>query len=156
LWFGNQDDSAEDNPIYGTSKVLLAFADLERCQDEAAQAGINYLIQAQNADGGWGGGPGVSYIGSSSTESSSLEESALALEALLQCGGVTLCTPTIMRGLAWLATTIKHGNLERSTPIGFYFAKLWYYERLYPAIFCHAALSVGLRYFDGTEATYSG
>jgi squalene-hopene/tetraprenyl-beta-curcumene cyclase len=26
------------------------------------------------------------------------------------------------------------------TPIGFYFAKLWYYERLYPLIFTVGAL----------------
>jgi squalene-hopene/tetraprenyl-beta-curcumene cyclase len=26
------------------------------------------------------------------------------------------------------------------SPIGFYFAKLWYYERLYPRIFTVAAL----------------
>ena len=26
------------------------------------------------------------------------------------------------------------------TPIGFYFAKLWYFERMYPIIFCLAAL----------------
>ncbi len=32
-------------------------------------------------------------------------------------------------------------NLHREcSPIGFYFAKLWYYERLYPLIFTVAAL----------------
>ncbi|PYK61575.1 MAG: hypothetical protein DME21_08745 [Verrucomicrobia bacterium] len=30
---------------------------------------------------------------------------------------------------------------RRLSPIGFYFAKLWYYERLYPQIFTVAALS---------------
>jgi hypothetical protein len=26
LWFGNQDHPAEENPVYGTAKVLLAYA----------------------------------------------------------------------------------------------------------------------------------
>jgi len=29
--------------------------------------------------------------------------------------------------------------LEESAPIGFYFAKLWYYESLYPVVFALGA-----------------
>jgi squalene-hopene/tetraprenyl-beta-curcumene cyclase len=32
----------------------------------------------------------------------------------------------------------------KASPIGFYFAKLWYYERLYPLIFTVAALGQAL------------
>ena len=32
------------------------------------------------------------------------------------------------------------GGLHDPTPIGFYFAKLWYFEKLYPIIFAVAAL----------------
>ncbi len=151
LWFGNQDDAAEENPVYGTAKVMLAYADLKEVDCPAAQQGQEYLIRSQNGDGGWGGGPSVHYAGVQTEKSSTLEETALALEALIQCGGVTMCTPTIMRGLTWLVTTINQGNLERSSPIGFYFAKLWYHEQLYPTIFCLAALGAALKHWGETE-----
>jgi squalene-hopene/tetraprenyl-beta-curcumene cyclase len=32
-----------------------------------------------------------------------------------------------------------------ASPIGFYFAKLWYYEKLYPLLFTLAALSQARR-----------
>ncbi len=153
LWFGNQDQVAEENPTYGTAKVLLAYADLALVDESPAKAGIEFLLKSQNCDGGWGGGPSVKYKGGApdATSSSSIEETALALEALVQCGGVTMCTPTIIRGLEWLANTIERGNLDCSWPIGFYFAKLWYHERLYPAIFSLGALGAVLQRIELTK-----
>ena len=52
LWFGNQDDPAEENPVYGTGRVLLAYRDLGRLTDEPAQRGLRWLASNQNADGG--------------------------------------------------------------------------------------------------------
>ena len=43
-------------------------------------------------------------------------------------------------GLAWLVQQVESGGLHEPTPIGFYFAKLWYFEKLYPIIFTVAAL----------------
>ena len=43
-------------------------------------------------------------------------------------------------GLAWLVEQVEAGGLREPTPIGFYFAKLWYFEKLYPIIFTVAAL----------------
>ena len=43
-------------------------------------------------------------------------------------------------GLGWLLEKIASDEWRRPSPIGFYFAKLWYYERLYPIIFTVAAL----------------
>jgi squalene-hopene/tetraprenyl-beta-curcumene cyclase len=153
LWFGNQDHDQEDNPIYGTGKVLLAFADLQRTDSPVAQAGFRFLMHSQNPDGGWGGGPSIKYRGSETEGSSSLEETAVALEALLQFSADSFndsptCASSIERGLRWLVTTIKRDNLSHSSPIGFYFAKLWYYERLYPAVFSMAALGAGIGYLD--------
>ena len=175
LWFGNQDHPEEDNPIYGTAKVLLAYADLSLVDEPAAQKGLEYLLENQNADGGWGGGPSIPYKGGLAAQDSSqssfgqesrhpsgvgssIEETSLALEALVQCGGVRLHTPTIMRGFEWLITTIQRDNLNCSWPIGFYFAKLWYHERLYPAIFSLAALGAALEQFepDGTASGSAG
>ena len=49
------------------------------------------------------------------------------------------------RGLNWLLERIADGALARPTPIGFYFAKLWYYERMYPLVFTVAALETARR-----------
>ncbi|MCA9248457.1 MAG: squalene--hopene cyclase, partial [Planctomycetales bacterium] len=40
LWFGNQHGDSEENPIYGTAKVLLAYRDAQRLDDAAARAAI--------------------------------------------------------------------------------------------------------------------
>jgi len=160
LWFGNQDELDEENPIYGTSKVLLAYAELGWGDSPAAVAGTQYLVQSQNADGGWGGGSSVAYpavtaaqmqsdrdiqIGDRSAICSTTEETALAVESLalleIQAGRRPLGKPSIIRGVSWLANHARPECYEHSWPIGFYFAKLWYHERLYPSIFSVAALA---------------
>ena len=79
LWFGNQHSPKEENPVYGTARVLAAYRDLDMINGERAQRGIAWLMGAQNADGGWGGAAGAP---------SSIEETALALEALVDTGAV--------------------------------------------------------------------
>jgi squalene-hopene/tetraprenyl-beta-curcumene cyclase len=83
---------------------------------------------AQNANGGGGGAPDTP---------SSVEETALAVEVLLDGPGAE---PAVNNGLRWLVQQVEAGGLGRPTPIGFYFAKLWYFEKLYPIIFTVAAL----------------
>jgi squalene-hopene/tetraprenyl-beta-curcumene cyclase len=129
LWFGNQHAPDDDNPTYGTARVLAAYRDLAMMTAEPARRGVAWLLSAQNADGGWGGAKDVP---------SSIEETALAVEVLLDAGPDA--EPAVNRGLAWLVQQVEAGRLNSPTPIGFYFAKLWYYEKLYPVIFCVAAL----------------
>lgn len=129
LWFGNQHASDDENPTYGTARVLAAYRDLDMMSSEPAQRGIAWLLSAQNADGGWGG---------AANAPSSIEETALAVEVLLDAG--SQAESAIERGLAWLIERIEAGGLSQPTPIGFYFAKLWYFEKLYPLIFSVAAL----------------
>lgn len=155
LWFGNQDRADEENPVYGTAKVLLAYADYGRV-NEASSRGMAWLTANQNADGGWGGGISVPYRAGQGRESqpesqrdpqpgSSVEETGLALEALLACGGSTPdLKPTIMRGLDWIVSAVEQDHHHTSWPIGFYFAKLWYHERLYPIISATAALGAAV------------
>ena len=126
LWFGHQESVDDENPLYGTSRVLVALRELEsrgrwpQAEPLAASA-ERWILANQNPDGGWSGAPGAA---------SSLEETALALEALAPDG----------KGIAWLAARAEAGDWQQASPIGFYFARLWYYERLYPAIFAAAAL----------------
>jgi squalene-hopene/tetraprenyl-beta-curcumene cyclase len=129
LWFGNQHADQDENPVYGTSRVLAMYRDLNCLHVSAAQRAVTWLIAAQNADGGWGGAPGCP---------SSVEETALAVEALF---AVDPHADAVQRGLSWLVGHIERDAFREPAPIGFYFAKLWYYERLYPLIFATSALA---------------
>jgi len=141
LWFGNQHAPDDENPTYGTAKVVLALSELGsrlRAEDVTSLVrGVDWLALHQKPDGSWSGakdGP------------SSIEETALALEAqaaALASGkltGRTVLPETILAGATWLANEIHQGHGAEASPIGFYFAKLWYYEKLYPLVFAAGAL----------------
>jgi squalene-hopene/tetraprenyl-beta-curcumene cyclase len=134
LWFGNQHHPAEENPTYGTARVLAAYRDLDMMNADQAHLGLRWLLRAQNPDGGWGAG----------CEPSSVEETALAVEILLSAGPEA--QTAVNKGLTWLVEQVETGGLELPTPIGFYFAKLWYFEKLYPIIFTVAALGRATRH----------
>lgn len=140
LWFGNQFDVNEQNPIYGTAKVLLAYRDFGLLGSEPARRGLAWLAAVQQADGGFGGGPAATEKGFSQ-QSSCVEETALATEALLAARGESSLQVAAEKGLVWLIAAVEEGRHRESSPIGFYFAKLWYYEALYPIIFTVSALS---------------
>jgi squalene-hopene/tetraprenyl-beta-curcumene cyclase len=80
------------------------------------------------------------------TPTSTIEETAIVLEGIIACHGKTIVSRTIMRGLEWLSDAIMQGKHHTSQPIGFYFAKLWYYERHYPLAFSLSALRKGLEF----------
>ena len=128
LWFGNQHAADDVNPTYGTAKVLAAYRDLDMMSSEPAKRGVAWLLSVQNTDGGWGGAKDTP---------SSVEETALAVEVLL---AVEAAADAVNKGVHWLVDKIESGGLHDPTPIGFYFAKLWYFEKLYPIIFSVAAL----------------
>jgi squalene-hopene/tetraprenyl-beta-curcumene cyclase len=65
-----------------------------------------------------------------------VEETALAVEVLIDLAP----GDAVNRGVAWLVEAVESGRFRDPTPIGFYFAKLWYFEKLYPLIFTVAAL----------------
>ena len=93
--------------------------------DPAAVRGLDWLARQQNADGSFG---------------SSVEETALAAEGLISCPDRETYAAAVNRGLAWLVERVEAGEHRNSSPIGFYFAKLWYYEELYPLIFTVSTL----------------
>ena len=90
--------------------------------EPALRRGLSWLAAAQGADGGWGGGRNTP---------ASIEETALAVEALAGTSEVA----AVDAGARWLVERVEAGAWREPAPIGFYFAKLWYYERLYPLIF---------------------
>jgi squalene-hopene/tetraprenyl-beta-curcumene cyclase len=140
LWFGNQHAPDDENPVYGTARVLAAYRDLELRDSEAARRGYRWLIACQCEDGGWGGSPGVP---------PSVEETALAVDALIGCGDVAGADESLARGIRWLVERVEDGSFLNPSPIGFYFAKLWYFEKLYPLIFTAGALGRAFNFVSG-------
>ena len=133
LWFGNQHRLAdEENPTYGTAKVALAFLQIGR--EDLADPGLAWLREHQNADGGWGSLRDVT--------PSTIEETALAMSVL--AGAPVDCAATnevLARGEKWLCEATKKGTAFEPSPIGFYFARLWYFEKAYPVVWTVEALS---------------
>jgi squalene-hopene/tetraprenyl-beta-curcumene cyclase len=120
LWFGNEHAANHENPIYGTARTLIS---LHECDDTDATSNIvsraeNFLGAATNKTGGWGG---------DSLSPESIEETSVAVEALRDLRAANRLIDLIERG-------------DTAAPIGLYFARLWYYERLYPIIFATSAL----------------
>lgn len=135
LWFGNQHAPEDINPVYGTARVLAAYRDLGRADSEEARRGVTFLLDVQNPDGGWGGAKDTP---------SSVEETALAVEILVDLAPPE-ARPAVERGIEYLVRRVEDGTFTEPSPIGFYFAKLWYFEKLYPIIFTVAALGRAAR-----------
>lgn len=127
LWFGNQLTANHANPVYGTARVAAYLnetlnttigREYEVILKLMIRNACKFLVSVQNDDGSWGGAKSVS---------GSIEETALAVTALLPNGFQDECS----RGLNWLAEKTKSDGLVAS-PIGLYFASLWYDEQMYP------------------------
>ncbi len=133
LWFGNQDRFVdEENPTYGTAMVLLSLTEIG--QKDLQGRAVDWLLEQQNEDGGWGALHGAT--------PSTIEETALALSALAANfrSGPEI-DQALARGLSWIENKTEKGTAFEAAPIGFYFARLWYFEKAYPVIWCVEALS---------------
>jgi squalene-hopene/tetraprenyl-beta-curcumene cyclase len=185
LWFGNQDNCDDENPVYGTAKVLLAYRDCGILDSPNAVLGLKWLIENRNLDGGWGGGASIAAeLGQNSDRhnlnhnGSSIEETSLALETLASCHRIfseyteqihkptsdansvglydsAQLTNSINDGIAWLLEKIENNCYQKPSPIGFYFAKLWYHEQLYPIIFSAAAIGESMNWLSIPRQTIS-
>jgi len=63
-------------------------------------------------------------------------------------GGKERSQQAIIRGIDFLLRAIDRNQHRLPWPIGFYFAKLWYHERLYPLIFSTSALAKYLQWVE--------
>jgi squalene-hopene/tetraprenyl-beta-curcumene cyclase len=126
LWFGNQMTGDHTNPAYGTAKVCTYINDCLSLNIDGSlrlqlvsmsEKAQDYLVSQQNDDGSWGAVKGVE---------GTVEETSLAICAL-STNNPAVC----LRGIEWLES---HDELKAS-PIGLYFALLWYDEKIYPLIY---------------------
>jgi len=117
-----------------------------------ARRGLGWFAGKVNPDGGWGGGPAVVNISGQPTVST-VEETALAVETLAGACFEGQYQKILCRGIEWLQDAVESGRFMQSAPIGFYFAKLWYHERLYPVIFTVAALGQVVSRLPSGKAT---
>jgi prenyltransferase beta subunit len=126
LWFGNQYNTQQHNPVYGTAQVLAVIAkfnEINRLKPIIEKA-KQWLLTQQNSDGSFG---------LTNLESGSIEETSLALTALVESG--LLESSHVLKGYNWLYQFTKNGTEFKAEPIGLYFASLWYSEKKYPLCF---------------------
>ena len=137
LWFGNQHNQEKLNLTYGTAQVVIALSETPNAESLGLKplidSGLKWLKEAQNTDGSWSGIHGTP---------GSIEETALAVNALISCG---LKNDQVIKGFDWLIEETQDGTQFKSRPIGLYFASLWYDEKLYPLVYTAAALE---KYFN--------
>jgi squalene-hopene/tetraprenyl-beta-curcumene cyclase len=120
-----------------------AFKGLRERWGRGRARAVDWLLNAQGEDGGWGGAPGVT---------PSIEETALAVDALARSASGPTQMSALRRGCDWLVNATAGGTEFPATPIGLYFAQLWYHERLYPLVFTISALAGALHRLEA-EAT---
>jgi squalene-hopene/tetraprenyl-beta-curcumene cyclase len=112
LWFGNQNNPNHENPVYGTARVLEALLEV----DETEFPSVGKMRQR-----------GLQWLENARHPGLSVEETALRV-------GLT------GKGVENLLEMTSSGMEFPASPIGLYFASLWYSERLYPLIFTVEAL----------------
>lgn len=143
LWFGNQKTKDHTNPVYGTARVTAYLNDTlktgigkeyEVILNLMIRRGCQFLVSVQNVDGSWGGSNDIA---------GSIEETSLAVTALTPNRFEEEC----ISGLNWLDEKTKSDGLFAS-PIGLYFASLWYDEEMYPLTAYLECLSVSREFIS--------
>lgn len=130
LWFGDQHAKDGRSPVYGTTMVVeyLATSD-EPLAHEIVEKGLKYILSTQNSDGGWGGDKDIP---------SKVTFTARALSALASYPHVE--KEAMDKAFTYLYRKYEAGQLFQAEPIGLYFARLWYSEKMYPVTFSLNAL----------------
>ncbi len=131
LWFGDQNSPNESAPVYGTALAVEYLAEVDnKVTQKVVEKGINYLLTAQNEDGGWGGTKEVP---------SRVTMTARALSALASQGYYD--HEKTQAGITYLVNKYNAGELFQKEPIGLYFSRLWYSEEMYNITFVINAMN---------------
>ncbi len=142
LWFGNEHAEGEENPVHGTSMVVMGLSEGRTPLDEAGKAmlrkAVAFLLECQDkATGCWGAEKGVP---------GTIEETANALQALIAYAALreqdlAELQGAVRLGTNWLLEKTQEGTAFEAAPVGLYFARLWYHEEMYPIIWTLASLA---------------
>lgn len=148
LWFGNEASPDQTNPVFGAGRVLGYLAQMpDRFFAHAAwwiSRGVGFLLSQQNQDGGWGG---QNDLPSTIEETGATVEALAAILQRIRAGSKLdgldpdRIREAIQRGIEWLNQATEGGTRFDPAPIGLYFARLWYFEELYPVIFAAGTIS---------------
>jgi squalene-hopene/tetraprenyl-beta-curcumene cyclase len=76
---------------------------------------------------------------------SSVEETALAVEALLAAPSDPQRQPVLEAGLQWLVRAVQESRHRQTATIGLHLARLWYSEKVYPLAFTVSALGQAVK-----------
>lgn len=159
MWFGDEYQAEDENPVLGTALVLAACGELHCCNSNLAQRAAGWLVASQHSGGGWG--PPRAPVDYSDGDRAanmrswrendtlakfcSVEETAAAVSALVPFAEMSPALErSVTRGLEWLSSAAEEDRLRRPAIVGFYLSQIWYYERLYPLVFAAGALSRAL------------
>ena len=106
----------------GTASVIDALAACGLLGTPMAEDAQEYLLRAQNDDGGWAG---------LRMQASTAEETAWALLALLRFPPDETLRRAVRRGVAWLAEHQRADRTWAPAPIGLYYSAMWYSDSYY-------------------------
>ena len=106
----------------GTASVLEALADLDLLHTLMATRARDYLLRAQNDDGGWAG---------LRMQASTAEETAWAMLALLRCPSDERIRASVARGVDWLVQHQREDGTWAEWPLGLYYSAMWYSDSYY-------------------------
>lgn len=130
-------DETKGNTLRITDEELKISESRVQYSDKSNQGWTT--LSAQIFDGGWSG---------MKLAEPAIEEIALAVDALTgsllhsmaDSQQELAVRQVISCGVRWLIEKTHHGISLTASPIGLYFARLWYFEELYPMIFTLSAL----------------
>jgi squalene-hopene/tetraprenyl-beta-curcumene cyclase len=140
-WVVNPHGEGGPSALYGTASVLLALRDLGLITSQAARHGLAWLATHAGFDD-----PAVASPASPVAAAAlGVEESALALEALLAGRADHKLQSSISAGAQWLTAAVRAGRHCEATAWRRSFSSLCYDERTNPLIATVAALGQALR-----------
>jgi squalene-hopene/tetraprenyl-beta-curcumene cyclase len=143
-WLGNASFPDSGNPICGTSLTVLAYRDLDQVENRLAKRALDWLVSAVDPGGGWGG------TGEARGQSS-VEETAMAVEALLAAPHDSRWRPALENGLQWLVRAVEESRFRQPAVLGLHPPHLSYSEKVYPLAFAVSALGQAVKLLSHPE-----
>jgi squalene-hopene/tetraprenyl-beta-curcumene cyclase len=138
-WFACANRADVGNLVYGTSQVVLAYRDLDQMENRVVKRALEWLARSANEDGGWSCG------NREGSERSSVEETSIAVEALLAAPHHPNWHIALENGLKWLVRAVDEHCYRQPAAIGLLPGGLQYSEKVYPLSFLVSALGQAVK-----------